>query len=116
MQQVSKYFKRKEFACKCGCGFDTVDVDLLRVLEDVREWFNSPVSINSACRCTTHNKKVGGRESSQHLKGRASDIVVKGITPEEVYEYIDSKYIDTLGLGSYNTFTHIDSRSYKARW
>ncbi|EAS4214514.1 serine/threonine protein kinase, partial [Salmonella enterica] len=25
---ISKYFKRSEFACKCGCGQDTVDAEL----------------------------------------------------------------------------------------
>jgi len=34
------YFKRGEFVCSCGCGFDTVDVDLLPVLIDLsgRPW------------------------------------------------------------------------------
>lgn len=112
----SPYFKREEFACKCGCGFDTVDTELLDILDDVREYFNAPVTINSACRCEKHNEEVGGSKGSQHKLGRAADIVVRGKTPEEVHDYLDSKYPDSYGLGRYSTFTHIDSRDNKARW
>jgi len=82
----SKYFKREEFACSCGCGFSSVDVELLEVLEDVREHFDSPVTINSACRCETHNKTVGGSNNSMHTKGMAVDIVVSDVTPERVQD------------------------------
>jgi len=112
----SEYFTREEFACKCGCGYATVDVDLLVVLEDVRTYFDSPVTINSACRCVSHNHSVGGSTKSKHLQGLASDIVVRDVNPERVYDYLYNKYPNSKGLGSYDTFTHIDVRSYKSRW
>ena len=37
MGTVSKNFSRSEFACKCGCGFDAVDVDLLAGLQALRD-------------------------------------------------------------------------------
>lgn len=114
--KLSKYFDRDEFECGCGCGYDTVDSELLDVLEDVRVRFDAPVIINSACRCTTHNDYVGGKPSSQHLKGRAADIAVKGVDPTEVYQYLSMKYPNEYGLGKYKTFTHIDTRNFKARW
>ena len=49
--KLNKYFHRSEFACKCGCGFDTVDTELLKVLTRLRVRFNKPVKITSACRC-----------------------------------------------------------------
>lgn len=114
---ISRYFKRKEFECKCGkCGQDTVDAELLAILEDVREHFGKPVIINSANRCPAHNKKVGGASRSIHITGKAADIVVKGVSPDIVHSYLDSKYPNQYGLGKYKTFTHIDSRGYKARW
>lgn len=116
MGDISKHFNRSEFACKCGCGFDTVDIETLEVLEEVRTYFDKPVSINSACRCPDHNFKVGGSENSQHVKGRAADIVVAGIDPREVYSLLDRLYPDWFGLGSYDSFTHVDTRSNKARW
>jgi len=109
-------FSRKEFACSCGCGFDTIDYELLEVLEDVRAYFDSPVYINSGCRCISHNHKVGGSTHSQHLYGKASDIVVKDIDADVVADYLESKYQSIYGIGRYNGRTHIDVRSGKARW
>ena len=114
---ISNYFTRKEFECKCGCGFATVDVELLEVLEFVRVSFNKPVTINSACRCDSHNSSVGGADGSKHKLGIAADIVVKDIDPLDVYKFLDAAYPVSYGIGKYNSFTHIDVRSgYKARW
>ena len=112
---ISKYFKREEFACECGCGFDTVDVSTLKVLELVREYFGVPVVINSGCRCAAHNKYIGGAKKSQHVFGRAADIVVKGVSPSAVADYIETIMLGG-GIGRYNTFTHIDTRTKPARW
>jgi uncharacterized protein YcbK (DUF882 family) len=111
---LSQYFNRGEFACKCGCGYDTVDALTLEALEAIRNHFKSPVTITSACRCVSHNKAVGGASKSQHLQGRACDIQVKHVAPAEVQVYAESLGIS---VGSYNTFTHIDTRSNgPARW
>ena len=113
---LSLNFSRGEFACGCGCGFATVDTELLKVLEVVRKRFNSPVTINSGCRCEYHNLKVGGSYGSKHKQGIAADMVVKGIEPEIVYEFLDSHQPNRYGVGCYKSFTHIDIRGKKARW
>ncbi len=114
--KVSEHFNREEFACKCGCGFDTADIETVEVLEQVRKFFDAPVTISSACRCELHNKREGGSSKSMHLQGRACDIVVKDISPLLVYAYLDGRYKDKYGLGKYDTFTHVDTRPTKARW
>jgi len=116
VSSVSRHFGRHEFACLCGCGFSTVDVELLEILENIRQQMSAPVTINSGCRCLAHNKSVGGGIKSQHLQGRAADIKVHGISPEEVQNFIDSTWPEQYGLGRANTFTHVDSRVGKARW
>lgn len=116
MKKLSKHFSRHEFECKCGCGFNVVDAQLLEMLEDVRERFMKPVKINSAARCPEHNKAVGGSPTSQHLLGKAADIVVGDETPGYVGTYVDALRKDSFGIGVYETFTHIDSRADKARW
>ena len=116
MNKLSKNFNREEFSCKCGCGYDNISPELIGVLQELRDWFDSPIHINSGCRCCTHNKSVGGVPSSRHTWGTAADIVVSGLTPQEVYEYLDSKYPQSLGLGLYETFVHIDVRKDPARW
>jgi uncharacterized protein YcbK (DUF882 family) len=110
----SEYFQRAEFACKCGCGFDTIDYETLKVLTYIREHFDRPVRINSGCRCPDHNLAVGGSTGSQHLLGRACDITVDGIDPQIVYELADQMEVG--GLGEYSNFTHIDTRVGYARW
>ncbi len=114
---ISDNFHREEFKCKCSkCNCDTVDIELVKILEDIRKHFNRPVKINSGHRCNKYNKSVGGSSKSQHLYGRAADIVINGVDPYEIYCYLDECYPDSLGLGSYVNFTHVDTRTVKARW
>ena len=114
--KLSAHFDRSEFACSDGCGFNTVDTELLTVLEIIRQHFDAPIHINSACRCKEKNDSVGSNEKSQHRLGRAADIVVEGIAADVVQDYIDNMWPDEYGLGRYDSFTHIDTRSTKARW
>ena len=114
--QISTHFARSEFACKCRCGFDTVDIGLLAVLETIRAHFDAPVMVMSGCRCASHNADRGGVEDSQHLIGRAADISVAGIEARLVQDYIDQAFPDSLGMGRYAIWTHIDSRKAWARW
>lgn len=114
---VSANFTRSEFKCNCSnCDFDTVDVELVNVLQDVRDHFGKSVTVTSGNRCVEYNKRVGGADNSYHVRGRAADIQVANTTPNEVYNYLQSKYPNKFGLGSYSTFTHIDTRTGKGRW
>lgn len=113
----TEYFKRSEFACKCGCGFDTVDAELLTVLQALRAHFNTVCHIESGCRCVAYNRRVLGATDSQHTKGRAADIVVAGVAPAAVQDYLEKNYPEEYGIGRYQTFTHIDTRTNgPARW
>lgn len=113
--KISPHFTREEFACSCGCGMDTVDAELLEILEDVRFHFNSPVTVTSGNRCVAKNREAGGANDSQHLRSRAADIKVKDVHPEDVYNYLDLKHTH-IGLGLYSSWVHVDSRGSKARW
>jgi hypothetical protein len=57
-------------------------------LEEVRIVVGMPLRINSAYRSPAANKKVGGKPTSQHCKGVAADIKVKGMTPDQVVKAI----------------------------
>jgi hypothetical protein len=116
-----KYFERREFKCKCGkCGGFPVEPSekLVKLLDAIRGHFNAPVTITSGVRCKTHNSSpaVGGATNSQHLKGTAADIKVKGVAPEKVADYAETLLPGTGGIGRYGTFTHVDVRSNKSRW
>jgi uncharacterized protein YcbK (DUF882 family) len=113
---ISENFQRSEFECRCGCGFATVDVELIEILERLREYYGKPISINSGCRCKIYNKSIGGASQSRHMEGIAADINIKGVEPSEVQSKLKQWYPNQYGIGCYNTFTHVDSRAKKARW
>lgn len=111
---ASKDFKVREFRCKDGNDKILIDDALVNYLQKIRDYFDAPVTINSAYRTASHNKAVGGASSSQHLRGTAADIVVKGVTPLKVAQY--AEYIGARGIGKYSTFTHVDARPGLSRW
>jgi len=122
---MTKNFSIGEFNCKCGCIMpDEVLYNVAKLanqLQTIRDVIKTPIQINSAYRCVKHNKAIGGSVSSQHILGKAADIVVRGYDASlEIYplieELINEGHILQGGLGDYPTFTHIDIRKTKARW
>lgn len=85
MGDISLNFNRKEFECKCGCGFNSIDPSLVNMLQDSRTATALTYEIASGCRCAKHNasKEVGGKPNSAHLRGKAADI--KCITSQMRY-------------------------------
>ena len=120
MGDLSLHFNRAEFACRCGCGFGTrvgdVSQALVRVLEQIRMQFDAPVAVVSGCRCSKHNRSVGGAIASQHVRGTAADIKVQGVSPKSVADWLSAAYPRTYGIGRYRTWTHIDVRLSPSRW
>ena len=113
---LSKHFSRSEFACKCGCGFDTVDVELLNHLILIREYWQNPLVITSGCRCLAHNTLVGGHYNSGHMRAEAVDFYIKNIEPEKIYTWLHKLNPDSLALGNGKTFTHLGLSKKKKRW
>ena len=117
MGDLGKHFNRSEFQCRCGCGRDTVDSELIDVLDAIREEFGLPVFVSSGHRCYTYNASIGGSTGSQHLYGRAADFSIKGVSPIDIAKFIDSRYGNKYGLGIYASWVHIDTRTDgPARW
>jgi len=117
--QLSSNFYRKEFACKCGCGFDTVDLVLIDIMQMIRERFGKPIVVLSGNRCVAHNASVGGSKASQHLRSRACDFYVKDTDLEEVFGYCETFMDGWGGLSLYKdeNFIHLDTRSGPpSRW
>jgi len=122
--KVTANFSRSEFECTDGSEmplevFNNI-VELAENLEVLRAHFNAPVKINSAYRSPVWNRKSGGTPTSQHLSGRAADVVIIGVTPSDVADaiefLIDCGLMKEGGLGRYDAFTHYDIRGTKARW
>ena len=121
--KLSNNFNSYEFRCglgsPCSCSTILIDDKLVENLQNIRDHFGKPITITSAYRCPSYNKRIGGATGSYHSKGMAADIVVSGVTPREVAKYAES--IGILGIGLYETsadghFVHIDTRTYKSFW
>lgn len=114
--KLSSNFKSSEMDCKGrGCCSTTlVDNQLIKHLQKIRNHFGKPVVINSGFRCSTHNKAVGGSSGSKHKQGAAADIKINGVSPRKVAAYAEK--IGVKGIGLYDTFTHIDTRTKKFYW
>lgn len=113
---ISKNFRVREFACKDGSDPIFIDDELVSVLQQIRDHFGKAVTITSAFRTASHNKKVGGATYSQHLYGKAADIKVSGVAANVVADFVETLMPSTGGIGRYSTFTHVDVRATKSRW
>ncbi len=122
--KLTANFNLSEFQCKCGCEMPENVLENVKLLAEnlqmLRMFIKQPIKVNSAYRCLYHNKNIGSKDTSQHVLGKAADIVVKELKPNEVADIAEQLMNKGLfkmgGVGRYNTFTHVDIRGKKARW
>lgn len=113
--QLSQFFALSEFACKgilppvSVRNHLTVLCDQLDVL---RGQLGKPVVISSGWRSLEHNAAVGGAPGSLHITGKAADLQVPGLTPQEVHgvitDLIEIGLMRDGGLGLYARHVHYD--------
>lgn len=114
--RLSANFELAEFACKC-CGAVIVSSDLYDLvgrLQAVRNAIGRPIRVTSGYRCREHDARVGTSSkpgAGPHTKGIAADIVVDGMSADDLAKYcIDAGFT---GVGVYHKkgFVHVDVRS-----
>lgn len=115
MSMLSKNFNRVEFACKCGCGLDTVDAELVQVIQEIRNEFGV-IHILSGSRCKEHNRNIGGLPRSLHLACKAADFTVRDMSSAKVGSWVLNRYSGKYGIGIYHGWIHLDVRDKEARW
>jgi hypothetical protein len=77
-------------------------------LEEVRTVLGMPLRINSAFRSVEANRLVGGKSTSQHCRGVAADIRVKGMTPDQVVKaIIKAKLPYDQVIREFDSWTHV---------
>lgn len=115
-ERLAPNFRAREFDCHGrGCCTQTpVDEKLVSILQNIRDHFGKPVYV-TAYRCPVHNAQVANAApDSYHKYGMAADISVDGVEPLEVAKYAES--MGVLGIGHYDTFVHVDTRTVKSFW
>lgn len=123
-KKVSGNFSVYEFACSDHSDTVLIDTELVSILEQVRAHFGAAVHINSAYRTPAYNISVGGSPHSQHCKGTAADIWIKGVDPIRIALYLSSLpyFAKRGGIGYYSRtistggFVHVDVRTTRSRW
>ena len=94
--------------------------ELAENLQVLRDYIQKPIMVISGYRSPTYNRKIKGARRSQHLFAKAGDLIVKGMTPDEVKEaivyLIKEGRMKKGGVGLYTHFTHYDVRGFNRRW
>lgn len=78
-------------------------------LDKVRELLGKPVNVSSGYRCLQVNRRLGSKDTSQHLKGEAVDFKCELFgNPKKVFEAIKKSNIqfDQL-IVEFNSWVHI---------
>lgn len=110
-----RYFQTKEvmvmahtsLMCPNGAPFPT---ELMRLLQDASSHFGRTAVVNSGYRTPERNRRVGGARNSQHMKCRAIDFRVAGVSVGDLRRYLMSNLHKwgIRGLGTYGMHVHAD--------
>lgn len=85
-------------------------VELAEAFEALRAEIGLPLVVLSAYRTPAHNKAVGGAKDSQHVQGRALDLLPpKGWNALQLAA-VARRIPQVRGLGVYEGFVHVDVR------
>lgn len=123
--QLTKNFTKAEFDSKDKAEmpvavFKNIQ-QLANNLQVLRDFIGKKITINSGYRSQKYNATIkNASPKSQHILGKAADIVVEGVNPEVVAQTIEKLIaqgkLKQGGVGIYDTFVHYDIRGSKARW
>ena len=104
--QITKHFSKKEFDCQCGCDTGPINRVLVEKLEQARLEFGRGMKINSGIRCLHHNRKIGSKDTSSHIKCLAADVGCTGMEDRHKLLSILLKYFKRVGVHKH--FIHVD--------
>lgn len=130
MSKVGKYFEMEEFTVSqegARRGWDNTppsggDVEnsikalVEHILDPFREEVDRPVVVSSGYRSPKINAAIGGAKNSQHTKGEAADILVPGMSVEDVVHVIRTMGLpfDQL-INEFGSWTHVSYRPHGRR-
>jgi uncharacterized protein YcbK (DUF882 family) len=103
-----KYFEYEEFDSPDiqGSG-QLMDPKLLNMIDEAREIYGKPIHVTSGYRTEAHNRKVGGVDSSSHLKGLAIDVAC--VRSDDRFKMLSALLeVGFNRIGVAGTFIHVD--------
>lgn len=105
MGDLSEHFSRSEFRCHhCGRIVDPPS-SFIAKLEDLRRRIGRALPVVSGYRCEVHNRAVGGKRRSRHLRGDAADFPSGLVTVDQ------ARSSGLRGIGLCNGWVvHVDNR------
>ena len=96
-----------------GSG-ENMNQEFLDMLDEARGLADIVFDVNSGYRTKAHNKKVGGKDNSSHLKGLAVDIKCNNSRSRHII--IDAlMQVGFSRIGIADTFIHVDYDLEKAQ-
>jgi hypothetical protein len=122
MGDLSQYYNKKGFICRCGTckGEDfRIHLGLVGALELIGSNYKKTPKILSAFWCEDYNNQHNAGKKSYHTQGKAAHIQIEGIPANELFNYIESNVPEVSGIGFYpeGGFVHIDTRrKEKSAW
>lgn len=110
-----EFFSKKSYDLIMNTGHQPgwhIDRRLVMRLQDIRHYFQKPVKINSGWVTEEENVLRGsGSKFSLHLEGKAADIQIPGVSSQNIFDYVFSKYGDgAIGMIDKDA-CHIDCRN-----
>ncbi len=138
MSKITKNIWHHELVCKCKdpeCNVTILDNEpIIQIVQGVCDYFKRKYKVKKVtlligrgASCYVYNRLPvseggpGSNDSSQHPRACAIDFKIllpsgEQVPTKEIYDYLDKKYPDSLGLGLYDGFNHADGRAVKGRW
>ena len=88
-----EFFTEAEFACKCGgryCNGYPAQMreEVVRICDAARRHFGRPGHVVSGLRDQIHNANEGGVANSQHMYGEACDLMIEGVSSDQLLAFI----------------------------
>ena len=106
-------FKPSEFRCPCGrcTGYPTwLRVNEAKHVQTIRSHYGKPMKVTSGLRCEYENSRLSGSSrSSAHMKGKAVDFYMAGVTDTEAHRRAAISYIKRLKHHNYTYGNGISS-------